>query len=329
MSNLTQTTSDTVQEIRISGLRRTLRAVGIKGEDPNLTSVVSPRSIDALRIIVGLVMLYDAWASLGLSHKTEMAQFLGVGMDSGWVALVVAAVSFMKLAISASLLSGRGVQAMGWVGVIYGLLVWIAMEHGGDFGQDATDPGLGLPYVITFLYLVGADRLRREGDASGNEILSLARVAFALLWAYDAVLKFQPYFINHYLEYLMDAQKDVGAQSWQGLYDQAWIAVSSAIGAKFVAVLVGAIEAAVAIGLLSGRGLRLLGPIGIALSLVIWTTAEEWGGPYSLGVAAQMSMRLIGIAVIYVIAFGYVWILYNPLDLIRGRHATAADAAHR
>lgn len=312
---------DSDRKERVPWLRRSLGVLGLDGENPALTSRVQPRSIDVLRVIVGLVVLYDAWASLGWSHKTEMAQFLGVGMESAWVALVVATVSFLKLAIAASLLTGRGVEPMGWAGVVYGLFVWIAVEHGGDFGQDATDPGLGLPYIVMFLYVVGAERLRRGTDVARNQILALARIAFALLWAYDAALKFQPYFLDHYLDYLTEAQKNVGAATWQGQYLQFWIVVSQALGPTVVAALVALTEAAIALGLLFERGLRVLGPVGIALSLVIFSTAEGWGGPYSLGAASDMPMRLFGVAVIYTITLGYVWMLYNPIDLITGRRS--------
>ncbi len=304
---------------------RALRAVGIEGESPALISPLRPSTtcgLCTLRVLVGLVMLYDAWASLGWSHKTEMAHFLGVGMGSAWVSLIVAGVSFVKLAIAASLLSGRSVRVMGWVGVFYGLFVWVAIEHGGDFGQDATDPGVGLPYVILFLYIIGVERLSAERDASRNEILTLARVLFGLLWAYDAALKFQPYFLTHYLGYLTDAQKDL-AGTWQASYDQFWIVLSQAVGPKLIALGVAITEAAIAVSLLSGRWLRVFGPVGIILSLVIWTTAEEWGGPYSMGVASMMPMRLLGMAVIYILAFFYVWALYNPLDLLPGRRAAA------
>lgn len=307
---------------KVLWLHRTLSALGIDGENPALTSEVDLTGIDVLRIIVGLIVLYDAWASLGWSHKTEMAQFLGVDIESAWVALVVAAVSFLKLAIAASLFAGRGVRPMGWAGVAYGLFVWLAVEHGGDFGQDATDPGVGLPYIVMFLYVVGADRLRAEGSAARNEVLALARVVFGLLWAYDAVLKFQPYFLTHYLDYLTEAETNTGAATWQGAYLQIWISVSQAIGPTVIATLVAIAEAAIALGLLSGRGLRIFGPIGIALSLGIFTTAERWGGPYSLGAASDMPMRLFGVAIIYVIALAYVWILYNPFDLVKGKSAT-------
>jgi hypothetical protein len=310
-------------------LRRALHGVGIVGEDPKITSYARPIALDVLRILVGLVVLYDAWTSLSWTHKTEMAQFLGADIESAWVSLVVAGVSFLKLAIVGSLLTGRGVRAMGWAGVLYGAFVWIVVEHGGDFGQDATDPGLGLPYIVMFLYVIGADRLRGEHDASTNEILALARVVFALLWGYDAILKLHPYFLGNYLGYLTDAQASAGATTWQGAYLQLWITVSQTIGPILVAALVGVAEAAVALGLLFGRGLRILGPIGIGLSLVIFTTAEGWGGPYSLGAAANMPMRLFGVAVIYTIALAYVWVLYNPLDLLFGRGIPSRPGTQR
>lgn len=165
-------------------LRRALRAHGIEGENAALTSVVRPSDaagFRALRALVGLVMLYDSWSSLSWSHKTEAAHFLGVGLTSAWVSLMVAGITFVKLAIAASLLSGRRMRAMGWVGVAYGLFVWLAVEHGGGFAKDATDPGLGLPYVVLFLYIIGVERLDLEPDISRNEILTLARILFGLL----------------------------------------------------------------------------------------------------------------------------------------------------
>lgn len=311
--------TETSSTERLSWLQRALHSLGIVGENPAMTSDVRPIAFDILRVVVGLIVLYDAWTSLGWSHKTEMADFLGVDMESAWVSLVVAAGSFLELAIAASLFAGKGIRVMGWAGVLYGLFVWAAVEHGGEFAQDATDPGLGLPYIVMFLYVVGADKFRRNGDLSKNELLALARVAFALLWGYDAILKFQPYFLDHYLNYLADAQMMAGPTSVQGAYLQLWINVSQAVGPRLVATLVGTVEAAIALGLLFGRGLRILGPIGIALSLVIFTTVENWGGPYSLGAATDMPMRLFGVAIIYTVALAYVWVIYNPLDLFLKR----------
>jgi uncharacterized membrane protein YphA (DoxX/SURF4 family) len=296
-------------------LASVLRALGLAGEDPTRVSRVATSSFDRLRIVFGLVLLYDSWTSLSWVHKTEMGHFLGLPLHSGWLHLTIAAIAFVKLALAAALIAGRGVSVMGWVGVVYGLVVWLAVEHGGDFGQDATDPGLGLPYIVVFLYVLGADRLHRHPNVSDNELLALARVAFGLLWGYDALLKFQPYFLTHYLDYLTTAQRDM-AGTWAGTYDQAWIGVSRAIGPEVVAVAVALTETAVAVSLLSGRGLRLFAPVGLVLAFVIWSTAEEWGGPYSTGVGS-MPMNLLGTAIIYVIGLSYVCALYNPRDLFR------------
>ncbi len=317
---------DDVREECCPWLRSALRALGIQGENPAVVSQVAPSSFDWLRIAFGLVLLYDSWTSLSWSHKMEMSRFLALAPTSAWLSIVVAAESFTKIALTASLLSDRGLRVMGWVGVLYGLVVWLAMEHGGDFSQEATDPGLGLPYIVVFLYILGSERLQRLPGLADNELLALARVLFGLLWGYDALLKLEPYFLTHYLNYLTAAEKDT-AGTWRSAYDQAWIAVSAAVGPRLVAFSVGVVEAALAASLISGRGLRVFGPIGLALSFVIWSTAEEWGGPYSMGVAAMMPMRLFGVAVIYMIGLGYVWVLYNPLELPR-RHA-AADTKHR
>lgn len=310
-----------------SPLQRILRDLDLTGESPARVSSVKAEDFDWIRILFGLALLYDSWTSLSWSHKLEMSQFLAVSPTSAWVSIVVALTAFIKLALAASLIAGRGLRVMGWVGVLYGVLLWLAVEHGGDFGQDATDPGLGLPYIILFLYVLGTDRLRTQSDISSNELLTLSRVLFGLLWGYDALLKLQPYFLDHYLDYLSAAQQDT-AGTWQGAYDHIWIVVSQTAGPQLVAFLVGVAEAAIAVSLIWARGLRIFGPVGIILSLVIWTTAEEFGGPYSMGVPSMMPMRLLGVAVIYMLGLGYVWMLYNPLDMLHILRRSGAQDGH-
>ena len=62
---------------------------------------------------------------------------------------------------------------------------------------------------------------------------------------------------------------------------------------------------------------------------MIFTTAEGWGGPYSLGAASNMPMRLFGVAILYVIVLAYVWTLYNPLDLVRNKSISREPASPR
>lgn len=312
-----------------------LENLGIKGEDPSRTSSVTAQSFDWLRILFGLIVLYDAWSSLSFGHKTQMSQFMGLPMESPLLHVTVALNSLVEIALAVSLLAGRGIPIMGWVGVGYGLLIWLIAEHGGEFDKDATDPGIGLPYAVAFLYVIGADRLRSEPDVGRNQILSLARISFGLLWAYDAILKLQPYFIDNYLSYIPGAGTEAaGGMStmmssqmggMMAAYDHAWVVASEALRPQTVAWSVAIVEVLLTAALLSGRGLRIMGPIGLGLSFVIWSVPEQFGGPYSLGVSG-MPMALVGVAIIYMIALGYVWVLYNPLDLLPFMAKSRANA---
>ncbi|WP_295536575.1 hypothetical protein [uncultured Thioclava sp.] len=297
--------------------RRTLAALGMAGEDRTRTSSVRYASFNWIRIVFGIVLIYDSWTSLSWQHKVASAQALGLPTSSPVLHLLVIILAFVELAVALSILSNRGVIPMSWVGIGYAAFVWIVFQHGGDFGQDGTDPGVALPYIVMFLFLIGVERLRTVPDVSNNELLTLARNGFGLLWGYDALLKFQPYFLNHFTDFLTSAQTDMQG-TWTASYDQLFLVITNAMGPHLVAVLVALTEALVAASLISGRGLRIMAPIGFLLSFAIWSTAETWGGPYSLGVSAEAA-QMFGTATIYMMAFFYIMTLYNPLDLLRAR----------
>ena len=306
--------------------RRALAALDMRGENPNLISKVHAQSFNWIRIIFGIALLYDAWTSLTWTHKLEVSHVLGMPIGDPVLHLMVIILAFVKLAIAISIIADRGVIPMSWAGIAYAAFVWIIFQHGGDFGQDGTDPGVAMPYIVMFLYLIATARLRKDPDTSHNEMLTLARNGFGLLWGYDALLKFQPYFLNHFMGYLSDAQSQM-AGTWIGGYEHLWVVVTQAFGPHLVALTVAVVEAAIAISLLSGRGLRVMGPIGFLLSFAIWSTAETWGGPYSSAVSSAPA-SLFGTASIYMLAFVYVMILYNPLELLQGK-AKAAGVASR
>ncbi|PFG62227.1 hypothetical protein AXZ77_0804 [Thioclava sp. ES.031] len=297
--------------------RRALAALGMEGEDSTRTSSVSYASFKWIQILFGIVLIYDAWTSLSWQHKVASAQALGLPTSSPVLHLLVIVLAFVELAVALSIMSNRGVVPMSWVGICYAGFVWIVFQHGGDFGQDGTDPGVALPYVVVFAFLIGVQRLRTDPDVSKNEMLTLARNGFGLLWGYDALLKFQPYFLNHFTDFLTSAQADMKG-TLAASYDQLFLGVTNAMGPHLVAVLVALTEALVAASLISGRGLRIMAPVGFLLSFAIWSTAETWGGPYSMGVSAEAA-QLFGAATIYMIAFFYIMTLYNPLDLLRTR----------
>jgi thiosulfate dehydrogenase (quinone) large subunit len=126
--------------------------------------------------------------------------------------------------------------------------------------------------------------------------LGVLRIVFGCVWLIDAWFKWQPDFINNFTTYLTDAQSQSGqpaaVKHWIGF----WIntaSVSPHIFAHFIAVA----ETLVALGLIFGLFSNLVDVGGILLSVVIWSTAESFGGPYQAGSTD------IGAAIIYVLVF--------------------------
>jgi thiosulfate dehydrogenase (quinone) large subunit len=124
--------------------------------------------------------------------------------------------------------------------------------------------------------------------------IGLLRITFGVVWAIDAWFKWQPDFINNFADYLTGAQEGQPAwvQSWIGF----WINVVN-VDPHIFAHLVAIGETAIAIGLIFGLLVNVTSLVGILLALVIWTTAEGFGGPYVAGSAD------IGSAIIYVLVF--------------------------
>ena len=139
--------------------------------------------------------------------------------------------------------------------------------------------------------------------------IGLLRIAFGLVWAIDAWFKWQPDFINNFSTYLTGARQDQPAwvQGWIGL----WIDIVK-VDPTTMARLVAAGETAIAIALILGAFTNLATLGGAALALVIWSTAEGFGGPYQAGSTD------IGSAVIYAVVLAGLFLsqagLYVGLD---------------
>ncbi|MHB8487609.1 MAG: hypothetical protein ACYDC4_00230 [Candidatus Dormibacteria bacterium] len=124
--------------------------------------------------------------------------------------------------------------------------------------------------------------------------IGILRIIFGVVWGIDAWFKWQPDFINNFTSYL------TGAQDGQPAFVKGWInfwinivKVDPHVFAHGVAVA----ETLIAIGLLFGVLSNLTNIAGILLTVVIWTTAEGFGGPYVPGSAD------IGSAIIYSLVF--------------------------
>lgn len=139
--------------------------------------------------------------------------------------------------------------------------------------------------------------------------MGFLRIVFGLVWAVDAWFKWQPDFVNNLTTYLTGNTDDHSA--WVHGWISFWIDIIN-VNPTLFAYLVALGETAVGLGLLLGLLSNLTYGVGIFLSLIIWTTAESFGGPYRAGATD------IGAAIIYVLVFVGLFLasagLYYGLD---------------
>lgn len=125
--------------------------------------------------------------------------------------------------------------------------------------------------------------------------IAFLRVAFGIVWAVAAWLKWQPKFIDSF------ASQITGAKDGQPRPIQAWISFWGNIvnmNPHLCAILLASTETAIAVFLILGILTNLTSVVGMLLSLGIWSVAEGFGGPYKLGDSTD-----IGTAVPYVLLF--------------------------
>jgi nitrite reductase (NO-forming) len=120
------------------------------------------------------------------------------------------------------------------------------------------------------------------------------RTAFGVLMAIDAYLKWQPGFAAHYVGYLQNAAN--AQPRWLEPWFHMWLRLVTMQTGFFISAT-RLIETAVAIGLLLGFARRVTYFVGALFSLLIWATAEGFGGPYTAGATN------LGPALIYALVF--------------------------
>jgi nitrite reductase (NO-forming) len=120
------------------------------------------------------------------------------------------------------------------------------------------------------------------------------RVAFGLIWVANAAFTWTSGFALHYVGYLHNAAQ--GQPSWSAWWFDFWIWLVTPNAGVFV-WLTRAIETALAAALLLGFARKTVYALGALFSLLIWSTAEGFGGPYTVG-ATNM-----GAGIIYVLVF--------------------------
>jgi thiosulfate dehydrogenase (quinone) large subunit len=129
--------------------------------------------------------------------------------------------------------------------------------------------------------------------------IAVVRILFGVVWLIDAQFKWRPAFIEGLATYLAGALpgQPVPVQSWIHFWMQV-VKIDPTLFAYFVASAETALAFALIFGVLSN--LAYLG--GSVLSLMIWSTAEGFGGLYIVGATD------IGAAIIYVFVFALLYL---------------------
>jgi thiosulfate dehydrogenase (quinone) large subunit len=145
--------------------------------------------------------------------------------------------------------------------------------------------------------------------------IAVLRIVFGLVWLIDAWFKWQPDFIHNFTSYLTDASAQEGQPAWVQSWIHFWVNVVN-VDPHVFAYIVAFGETAIALALIFGLFSNLTYVAGVLLSVVIWTTAESFGGPYTAGSTD------IGAAIIYVLVFAGLFLSMAGLTFGLDRRLT-------
>jgi len=124
--------------------------------------------------------------------------------------------------------------------------------------------------------------------------VAILRIIFGLMWAINAVLKWQPAFRNGFLNQVESAAD--GQPQWLHGWFQFWSQFLSHNPHLF-AVIIMLIETLIALALIFGFARRITYLTAAIFSLLIWAIPEGFGGPYSA------TSTDIGTGIIYSVVF--------------------------
>jgi len=257
-----------------------------------------------------------AWYVSFTQWVTAGVQFLGAPEVA--IATVVVGV-----ALAVSMLGGIRVRLFAWVGVIFTMLLWITVGHlGGPYTQGATDPGTLIVYALVFVAILLSEPTERStgldqvsaGKQEPKRYRSL-QIVFGLLWAFDAIWKWTPFFLHNPQTYLI--QSEAGQPAWIVAYIQFFVDAIGWVGPLTFGIIAALAESVIALGLLSGRGMRWVLPFGLVYSFGVWTTAEGWGGPY--GSVTGVGGDVLGTTIIYCLVFLYLMVMFAETGTRKSR----------
>ena len=150
----------------------------------------------------------------------------------------------------------------------------------------------------------GVGRAARSPEtAPATKSVAVFRMVFALVWLVDAILKWLPGFRSGFSSMLDHAAS--GQPAWLRPWFDLWtdmphgMATAMAFGTAIV-------ETGIALALLVGFARKSVYLFGSVYSLLIWATAEGFGGPY------QSGSTDVGAAIIYTFVFVALLIVDRP-----------------
>lgn len=120
------------------------------------------------------------------------------------------------------------------------------------------------------------------------------RVAFGIIWIVNAAFTWMPSFAANYVGYLRNAAE--GQAAWSAWWFDAWIDLVEPRASLFL-WLTRLATTALALALLFGFARRTVYVIGALYTLLIWSTAGGFGGPYTIGASNA------GVGIVYVLIF--------------------------
>jgi thiosulfate dehydrogenase [quinone] large subunit len=124
--------------------------------------------------------------------------------------------------------------------------------------------------------------------------VAILRIIFGLIWGIDAAFKWEPAFRSGFLDQIRGAAD--GQPNWLHGWFHFWAQFLSHNPHLF-AVLVAISETLIALTLIFGVARRITYLLATLFSLLIWSVAEGFGGPYSA------TSTDIGTGIIYAIVF--------------------------
>ncbi len=130
-----------------------------------------------------------------------------------------------------------------------------------------------------------------------NQELAFAmlRLLFGAIWVANTVLEANHSYVTAFFGTII--QREKGQPAVLAHYIHAMATVVSALGAENVAIATVAINAVLALSLLTGVALRPLAWFGVLYNLVLWSTVGGFGGPYTAGATDP------GTAIVYALVF--------------------------